>query len=86
MAADPRTQGKIENFYRKALDRYKDFMYKEFHKYIARKMDAFYKRHGFPKTKAAKEEPEQLEDPEVGDVVAVDSGAEQKLRYVGRRR
>jgi hypothetical protein len=30
--------------YRQALDRYKDFTYKEFHKYIARKMEAFYER------------------------------------------
>jgi hypothetical protein len=81
LAADPRTQGKIENFYRKALDRYKDFTYRdftyeEFHKYIARKMEAFYKRYGFPKSKADKEEPEELEEPKVGDVVAVDAGAE----------
>jgi hypothetical protein len=41
----------------------------------------FYKRHGFPKTKAAKEEPEESEDPEVGDVVVVDSGAEVNKSY-----
>jgi hypothetical protein len=81
LAADTRTQGKIENFYRKALDHYKDFTYKEFHKYIARKMEAFYKRHGFPKTKADKEEPEESEEPEVGDVVAVDAGAEVNKSY-----
>ncbi len=38
LAADPSTQGKIENFYCKALKRYKDFTYKEFQKYIARNM------------------------------------------------
>ncbi len=59
LAADPRTQGKIENFYLKAFERYKDFTYKEFHKFIARKMTAFYAHHGFPKTKADKEEPER---------------------------
>jgi hypothetical protein len=62
------TQGKIENFYRKALDRYKDLTYQEFHQYIARKMMAFVKRHGFRKTKADKEEPEESENPELGDV------------------
>jgi hypothetical protein len=81
LAADPRTQGKIENFYRKALDRYKDFTYKEFHKYITRKMEAFYKRHGFLKTKADKEEPGESEDPEVGAVVAVDAGGEVNKSY-----
>ncbi len=59
LAADPRTQGKIEIFYCKALDCYKDFTYKEFHKYMARKMEAFYKRHCYLKTKADKEEPEE---------------------------
>ncbi len=81
LAADPCTQGKIENFYRKALDRYNDFTYKEFHKYIARKMTAFYARHNFRKTKADKEEPEESEDPEVGDVVPVDTGAEVNKSY-----
>jgi hypothetical protein len=57
----PRTQGRVDNFYHRALERYKDFPYKEFHKYIARKMEAFYKRHGFPATKASKvvQEPEE---------------------------
>jgi hypothetical protein len=54
VAGDPRTQGRVDTFYRKALDSYKDFTYKEFHKYIARKMEALYKRHGFPATKASK--------------------------------
>jgi hypothetical protein len=40
LTADPRTQGKIENFYRKALDRYKDFTYKEFHNSIPANSDA----------------------------------------------
>ena len=79
-AADVRYQGKIENFYRKALERYKDFPYKEFHKYIARKMEAFHKRHGFRTTKGDQaEESEELED--VGAVVPVDAAAEVNRSY-----
>jgi hypothetical protein len=76
-ADDPRTQGKTENFYHEALERYKDFTYKEFHKYIARKMAAFYERHGFPKTKADKLQtaPDESQELEVGDIVPVCGGA-----------
>jgi hypothetical protein len=45
-----------------------------------RKEDDGVLRHGFPKTKAVKEEPES-EDPEVGDVVPVDTGAEVNKSY-----
>ena len=57
-------------------ERYKDFPYKEFHKYIARKMTAFYKRHGFPATKASKvvQEPDESQELNVGDVVALEGG------------
>ncbi len=44
-------------------------------------MEAFYRRHGFPKTKADKEEPDESEDPEVCAVVAVYAGAEVNKSY-----
>jgi hypothetical protein len=75
VAGDPRTQGRVDNFYYLwALDHYKDFTYKEFHKYIARKMEAFYKRHGFPLTKASKvvQEPGESQEAEIGAVVPVE--------------
>ncbi len=76
VAGDPRTQGRVDNFYHRALERYKDFTYKDFHKYIARKMEAFYKRHGFPATKASKvvQEPDKSQEPEIGAVVSVEGG------------
>ena len=76
VAGDPRTQGRVDNFYHRALERYKDFPYKKFHKYIARKMAAFYKRHCFPATKASKvvQEPDESQELNVGDVVALEGG------------
>jgi hypothetical protein len=50
-------------------------------KYIARKMAAFYGRHGSPKTKKDKKEPDESQEPEVGDVVAVEDGAEVNKNY-----
>jgi hypothetical protein len=83
VAGDPRTQGRIDNFYHRALERYNDFPYKEFHKYIARKMAAFYKRHGFPATKASKvmQEPDESQEPNVGDVVPVEGGGALNQSY-----
>ena len=76
-------QGRVDNFYSKAIDSYKDFTYKEFHKYIARKMEAFYKRHGFPATKASKvvQEPDESQEPNVGDVVSVEGGSALSQSY-----
>ena len=76
VAGDPRTQGRVDNFYHRALENYKDIPYKEFHNYIARKMAAFYKRHGFPATKASKvvQEPDESQELNVGDVVALEGG------------
>ncbi len=84
VAGDPRTQGRVDNFYLRALDCYKDFTYKEFHKYIARKMEVFYKRHGFPATKAAKvvQEPDESQGAEIGDVVPVEGGSALNKSYV----
>ena len=83
VAGDPRTQGRVDNFYHQALERYKDFPYKEFHKYIARKMAAFYKRHGFPATKASKvmQEPDESQEPNLGDVVPVEGGGALSQSY-----
>ncbi len=80
---DPRTQGRVDNFYLQALDRYKDVTYKEFHKYVASKMEAFYKRHGFPATKAAKvvQEPDESQGPELGAVVPVEGGSALNKSY-----
>ena len=84
VAGDPRTQGRVDNFYHQALERYKDFPYKEFHKYIARKMAAFYKRHGFPATKGSKvvQEADESQDPNVGAVVAVEGGGALSQSYI----
>ena len=83
VAGDPRCQGRVDNFYHRALERYKDFPYKEFHKYIARKMAAFYKRHGFPATKASKvvPEPDESQEPNVGDIISVEGGSELNKSY-----
>ena len=83
VACDPRTQGRVDNFYHRALERYKDFPYKEFHKYIARKMAAFYKRHGFPATKASKvvQEPDESQEPQIGDIVPVEGACALNKSY-----
>ena len=83
VAGDHRTTGRVDNFYMQALARYKDFTYKEFHKYIARKMEAFYRRHGFPVTKAdrGRPEPDESQEPAVGDVVPVEGGAAVNQSY-----
>jgi hypothetical protein len=83
VAGDPRTQGRVDNFYHQALERYKDFPYKDFHKYIARKMAAFYKRHGFPATKASKvvQEPDESQESNIGDVVPVEGGGAHNQSY-----
>ncbi len=83
VAGDPRTQGRVDNFYSKALDRYKDFTDKEFHKYIAREMEAFYKRHGFPATKASKivQEPDESQEPEIGAIVPVEGACALNKSY-----
>jgi hypothetical protein len=84
VAGDPLTQGRVDNFYLQATDRYNDFTSKEFHKYIARKMEAFCKCHSFPATKAAKvvQEPDESQGPEIGDVVPVEGGSALNKSYV----
>ena len=83
VAGDHRTTGRVDNFYMQALARYNDFTYKEFHKYIARKMEAFYKRHGFPATKGdrGRPAPDESQEPAVGDVVPVEGGAAVNQSY-----
>jgi hypothetical protein len=47
-------------------------------------MEVFYKRHGFPATKAAKvvQEPDESQGPEFGDVVPVEGGSALNKSYV----
>ena len=46
-------------------------------------MAAFYKRHGFPATKASKvvQEPDESQDSNVGDVVSVEGGGALNQSY-----
>jgi hypothetical protein len=46
-------------------------------------MAAFYKRHGFPATKASKvvQEPDESQDPNIGDVVPVEGGGALSQSY-----
>ena len=67
-ADDPRMSGKMETFYTKALKRYKAYPYKEFHKYISKKLIAFYDRFD---PAEVKEEPAEPGSPKEGDVVEV---------------
>jgi hypothetical protein len=71
-ADDARMSGKMETFYQQALLRYKDYSYDEFHKYITKKMTAFYVRFGAPD---AKDDPAYKSDNsgDVGEVVEVGS-------------
>jgi hypothetical protein len=49
------------------------------------KMEAFYKRHGFPATKASKlevmQEPDESQEPEIGAVVPVEGGCALNKSY-----
>ena len=67
-ADDACMSGKMENFYTKALSRYNTFSYKEFHKYITKKLIAFYKRFD---PAEVKEDPAEPGSPKEGDVVEV---------------
>ena len=46
-------------------------------------MEAFYKHHGFPVTKAEKvmQEPDESQEPAVGDIVSVEGGAAANQSY-----
>ena len=46
-------------------------------------MEAFYKRHGFPATKASKvvQEPDESQDPNVGAIVPVEGGGALNQSY-----
>ena len=65
-ADDPRMSGKMEMFYTKALKRYQAFPYKDFHKYISKKLIAFYDRF---EPAVVREESTQPGSPQEGDVV-----------------
>ncbi len=58
----------METFYAKALKRYKEYPYKEFHKYISKKLIAFY--NSFDPAEVIEEQAEPS-SPKEGDVVEV---------------
>jgi hypothetical protein len=68
-ADDPRMSGKMEPFYQQALLRYKDYTYDEFHKYITKKLTAFYERFSAPEAEDKTDEKDATGDE--GDVVEV---------------
>ncbi len=65
---DGSMSGKMETFYMKALKRYKPYSYKDFHKYISKKLIAFYD-HFDPAE--VKEQPAEPSSSKEGDVVEV---------------
>ena len=65
-ADDPRMSGKMEMFYTKALKRYQAFPYKDFHKYVSKKLIAFYDRF---EPAVVREESKEPGSPMEGDVV-----------------
>ncbi len=67
-ADDARMSGKKENFYTKALSRYNPFSYKEVHKYITKKLIAFYDRFEPSESKEGPAEPKEGDVVEVGDL------------------
>jgi hypothetical protein len=71
----------METFYIKALKRYKANKYTDFHKYITKKLIAFYKRFD---PAEVKEEPAEPGSPKEGDVVEVGNlpdGSVNQLAY-----
>jgi hypothetical protein len=71
-ADDARMSGKMETFYTKALRRYNTFTYKDFHKYITRKLIEFYNRFD---PAESKEEPGELKEGDVVEVGDLPEGA-----------
>jgi hypothetical protein len=66
--------GKMGQFYTQALGRYKDYPYTDFHKYIVRKMENWYRMFPFPSTKNDVEEDSVSgKEGAVVDVPAVDA-------------
>ncbi len=73
-ADDPRMSGKMDQFYTKALTAYNDIRYPEFHKYITRKLDNWYRLFPFKKNDiAAEDDSLSCEEGNVVDVPAVDA-------------
>ena len=74
---DPRMSGKMDQFYTKALaayKRYNDIRYPEFHKYIIRKLDNWYRLFPFKKNDVAGGDVSLSgEEGDVVDVPAVDA-------------
>ncbi len=73
-ADDPRMSGKMDQFYTKALASYNDIPCAEFHKYITRKMDNWYRLFPFKKNgDAAEDDSFSGEEGDIVDVPAVDA-------------
>jgi hypothetical protein len=73
-ADDPRMSGKMDQFYTKALAAYNDIRYPEFHKYIIRKLDNWYRLFPFKKNDVAGgDDSLSGEEGDVVDVPAVDA-------------
>ncbi len=71
---DPRMSGKMDQFYTKALAAYNDIRYPEFHKYIIRKLDNWYRLFPFKKNDVAGDDDSLSgEEGDVVDVPAVDA-------------
>ncbi len=68
-ADDPRMSGKMVQFYTKALARYNDIQYAEFHKYIIKKMDNWYRL--FPSKKNDNAAEDDSFSGQEGDIVVV---------------
>jgi hypothetical protein len=68
-AGDTRMSGKMDQYYAKALAAYKDIPYAEFHNYIIRKLDNWYRLFQFKKNDGAAEDDSFT--CEEGDVVEV---------------
>ncbi len=78
-ADDPRVSGKMDQFYTKALAGYKDIPYAEFHKYITRKLDNWYRLFPFKKNDdAAEDDPFSGEEGDIVKVRADDASKEDR--------
>ncbi len=70
----PRISGKMDQFYTMALAGYTDIPYAEFHKYITRKMDNWYRLFPFKNNDdAAEDDSFRGEEVDLVDVPAVDA-------------
>jgi hypothetical protein len=78
-ADDPRMSGKMDQFYTKALAGYKDIPYAEFHRYIIRKLDNWYRQFPFKENNDAADSEDDSFSGEEGDIVEVPAGDASKV-------